>query len=69
METLEVSSECQETLFQCEITDHWHRLPREVVESPSTDIFRNHLAQSWALLEQGIGQDNLPVSLPTSTVL
>jgi len=25
------------------VTEHWHQLPREVVESPSLEIFRSHL--------------------------
>ncbi|KFV49759.1 hypothetical protein N341_12784, partial [Tyto alba] len=25
------------------VTEHWHRLTREVVESPSLEIFKSHL--------------------------
>ena len=41
------------------VTDHWHRLPREVVESLSLETFKSHLDTvlgnqlCMALLEQG----------------
>jgi len=29
--------------FTVRVTEHWHRLPREAVDSPSLQIFKSHL--------------------------
>ena len=33
----------QKNLFMIRVTEHWNRLPREVVESLSMEIFKTHL--------------------------
>ncbi|GAB0187076.1 hypothetical protein GRJ2_001172900 [Grus japonensis] len=33
----------RKNFFTLRVTEHWHRLPREVMESPSLEIFKTHL--------------------------
>lgn len=55
------------------VAKHWHRLTQEVVESPCLEIFKSRLDvvtgnKVWvALVDQGLGPDDLHRSRPTST--
>ena len=60
--------------FTVQVTKHWHRLLKEVVEPPSLEIFKSHLdmvlgnpGSRWPCLSRGIGQDDLQRFLPTLT--
>ncbi|KFV87701.1 hypothetical protein N308_08816, partial [Struthio camelus australis] len=33
----------RKNFFTVTVTEHWNRLPREVVESPSLEILKSHL--------------------------
>jgi len=35
----------RKNFFPLRVTEHWNRLPREVVESPSLEIFKTHLGR------------------------
>ena len=61
----------QKNAFTVRMTEHWNRLPREVVESPSMEIFKTHmdtylcdLLQGTCFIE-GVGLSDLLRSFPT----
>lgn len=61
--------------FTVRVTDHWNRLHREVMEHPSLETFKSHLAQIWVMFSKGpclsgeVGLDDLQRCLPISVIL
>jgi len=65
----------RKNFFPLRVTEPWPRLPREVVESPSLEIFKTRLdavlcSLLWVtLLQQGVGLGDPQRSLPTLNIL
>jgi len=65
----------RKNFFTLRVTEPWHRLPREAVESPSLKIFQTHLdavlcSLLWVtLLGQGVGLGDPQRSLSTPNIL
>ena len=65
----------RKNFFLLRVLEHWNRLPREVEESPSLEIFKTSLDKvlaaccMWLCFGRGFGLDDPQKSLPTPTIL
>ena len=69
LEQRKFCTNAHKNFFAVRVTEHWNRLPREAVESPSLEIFKTCANCCVELaLAVGVGLD-LWKSLPTPTIL
>ena len=51
----------RKNFFSERVMMQWHRLPREEVESPSLEVFKNHMDVALSNMVSGHGGDRLVV--------
>ena len=53
----------RKNFFSERLVMHWHRLPREVVEPLSLEVFKNHVDVALKCMVSGHGEDVLMIGL------
>lgn len=60
----------ENTFFTVRVVKHWNRLPREFMESPSVEMFKNQLEMILDnLAGKGVGLDDRKRSLANLMIL